>query len=159
MAIQEAARVFTDPKAYADEKRFHTTCARLRRESPVTRIEVEGFDPFWAITKHPDVMEIERQPERWINAPRPALARKPRNGAADVPVRTLVQMDPPDHTVYRRISSDWFKPKSIARLNERATVATRGRVMSDYASTNYLALTLGQLLVNVTGPGPLAFQL
>jgi MFS family permease len=44
-------------------------------------------------------------------------------------------------------------------LNERATVATRGRVMSLYASTNYLALTVGQLLVNVTGPGPLAFQL
>ncbi|HKY94515.1 MAG TPA: MFS transporter [Kiloniellales bacterium] len=44
-------------------------------------------------------------------------------------------------------------------LNERATVATRGRVMSVYASSNYLALTVGQLLVNVTGPGPLAFQL
>ncbi len=43
------------------------------------------------------------------------------DGAAnDVPVRTLVQMDQPDHPVYRRISSDWFKPRSIARLNERA---------------------------------------
>ena len=42
------------------------------------------------------------------------------DGAGDVPVRALVQMDPPDHLVYRRISSDWFKPKSIARLNERA---------------------------------------
>ena len=44
-------------------------------------------------------------------------------------------------------------------LNERATVQTRGRVMGVYASSNYLALTVGQLLVNVTGPGPLAFQL
>ena len=121
MDIDEAARVFTDPKAYADEKRFHAACAQLRRESPVTRVEVEGFDPFWAVTKHGDVMEIARQPDRWLNAPRPALGPKPRDGTAgDVPVRTLVQMDPPDHPVYRRISSDWFKPKSIARLNERA---------------------------------------
>lgn len=44
-------------------------------------------------------------------------------------------------------------------LNERATVATRGRVMGVYASSNYLALTVGQLLVNVTDLGPLAFQL
>ena len=46
MEIDEAARVFTDPKAYADEKRFHAACARLRRESPVTRVEAEGFEPF-----------------------------------------------------------------------------------------------------------------
>ncbi len=76
--IDEAARVFTDPKAYADEKRFHAACALLRRESPVTRVEVEGFDPFWAVTKHDDVMEIARQPDRWINAPRPALGPRPR---------------------------------------------------------------------------------
>jgi len=44
-------------------------------------------------------------------------------------------------------------------LNERATASTRGRVMGIYASSNYLALAVGQLLVNVTGPGPLAFQL
>lgn len=122
MHIDEAARVFTDPKAYADEKRFHAACARLRRESPVTRIETEGFFPFWAVTKHADVIEIARQPERWLNAPRPALAPKPRDGSTgEVPVRTLVQMDPPDHAVYRRISSDWFKPKGIARLSARAT--------------------------------------
>ena len=76
--IDEAARVFTDPKAYADEKRFHAACALLRRESPVTRVDVEGFDPFWAVTKHDDVMEISRQPEQWLNAPRPALGPRPR---------------------------------------------------------------------------------
>jgi cytochrome P450 len=118
--MEEAARVFTDPKAYADEKRFHAACALLRRRSPVTRVETEGFDPFWAVTRHADVMEIARRPDRWINAPRCALGPKPPPDAGDLPVRALVQMDPPDHLVYRRISSDWFKPRSIARLNERA---------------------------------------
>jgi cytochrome P450 len=122
MRVDEAARVFTDPLAYADEPRFHAACALLRRESPVTRVEVDGFDPFWAITKHDDVMEIARQPDRWLNAPRPALGPKPRDGGsvADTPVRTLVQMDAPDHPVYRHVSSDWFKPRSIARLGARA---------------------------------------
>jgi len=125
MGIDEAARVFTDPKAYADERRFHAACARLRRESPVARVDVEGFDPFWAVTKHADVMEIARQPNRWFNGPRPALGPKPREGAGEMPVRALVQMDPPDHLVYRRISSDWFKPKSIARLNDRAAALAK----------------------------------
>ena len=88
MNIDEAARVFTDPKAYADEKRFHAACARLRRESPVTRVEVEGFDPFWAVTKHDDVMEIARQPDRWLNAPRPALGPKPRDATARATCRS-----------------------------------------------------------------------
>ena len=72
LTIDEAGRVFTDPTAYADEPRFHAACALLRREAPVHRVEVEGFDPFWAVTKHADVMEIERQHDRWLNAPRPA---------------------------------------------------------------------------------------
>jgi len=126
MNIDDAARVFTDPKAYADEKRFHAACALLRRMSPVTRVDAAGFDPFWAVTKHADVMEIARQPDRWINGPRPALGPKPPEGAGEMPVRALVQMDPPDHPVYRRISSDWFKPKSIGRLEPRvAELATR----------------------------------
>jgi cytochrome P450 len=125
--IEEAARVFTKPKAYADEKRFHAACARLRRDAPVARVEAEGFEPFWAVTRHADVTEIARQPERWRNGPRPALAPKPRDPsrANDVPVRALVQMDPPDHPVYRKISSDWFKPRSIARLGDRAAELAR----------------------------------
>jgi cytochrome P450 len=124
MDIDEAGRIFTDPKAYADEKRLHAACALLRREAPIARVDVANFDPFWAITKHEDVMEIARHPERWLNAPRPALGPR-RRDAGDMPVRTLVQMDAPDHTVYRNISSSWFKPKSITRLGERTDELAR----------------------------------
>ena len=36
-----------------------------------------------------------------------------------MPIRTLVQMDAPDHPVYRRITSDWFKPRTVGRLGDR----------------------------------------
>lgn len=121
MNIDEAAAVFTDPTAYADEPRFHAACARLRRESPVARVEVEGFTPFWAVTKHDDVLEISRRSDVWLNAPRPALGPKVRDETrgTDMPIRSLVQMDAPDHPVYRHISVEWFKPKRIARLGDR----------------------------------------
>ena len=122
MNLDEAARVFTQPAAYADEARFHAACAQLRREAPVVRVEAQGFNPFWAVTRHEDVMEISRQPDRWLNAPRPALGPELRDEkrGTDMPIRTLVQMDPPDHLQYRHVSAAWFKPRSIARLEDRA---------------------------------------
>ena len=43
--INDAARVFTDPSAYADEPGFYAACARLRRECPVAYVDAEGFAP------------------------------------------------------------------------------------------------------------------
>jgi len=120
-SIEEAALVFTDPSAYAEEARFYEACALLRREAPVPYVETEGFDPFWALTRFEDVMAVERAPEQWLNAPRPVLGRAvPGSNPQEGPVRALVQMDAPEHTVYRRISADWFKRSSIERLSDRA---------------------------------------
>ncbi len=86
------------------------------------RVEAEDFYPFYAVTKHADVMEVERQHERWLNAPRPLLGPKAgddqRAATGDV-LRTLIHMDAPDHPVYRHIASDWFLPKSLSRLDDR----------------------------------------
>ena len=117
--ITDAARVFTDPSAYADEPRFYEACALLRRERPVAFVDVKGFAPFWALTRHEDVMAVERAPGLWINAPRAALAPNSQV-SADIPVRTLVQMDAPDHTAYRKISVEWFKQSNISRLAARS---------------------------------------
>jgi cytochrome P450 len=122
MDLDEAGLVFTDPSAYADDRRFHAACALLRRDDPVHRVEADGFNPFWAVTKHEDVMEIARQSDRWLNGPRPVLGpteADARMAGDDVPVRTLIQMDAPDHPVYRRMTAEWFKPKSISRLDGR----------------------------------------
>ncbi|WP_041254115.1 cytochrome P450 [Frankia sp. EAN1pec] len=121
MDIAEAATVFTDPTAYADNQRFHTATALLRRAAPVQRVEHEDFESFYAITKHDDVMTISRGSDIWRNAPRPALGPKPKDGRAaeDAPVRTLIQMDAPDHPVYRHISAEWFKPLGVRRLAGR----------------------------------------
>jgi cytochrome P450 len=121
MNIDEAAGVFTDPRAYADNERFHAATALLRRESPVHYVDHPKFLPFWAITKYDDVMAISRDSQLWINAPRPALGpRSQRDDAPeDLPIRSLVQMDAPDHPVYRHISADWFKPAGVRRLSDR----------------------------------------
>jgi hypothetical protein len=69
-----AARVLADPQAYADEKRLHEALAHCREHAPVSWVEVGDYRPFWAITKHADIMEIERQNDLFTNDPRPLLA-------------------------------------------------------------------------------------
>ena len=65
--MTEPGRIFVAPEAYADLEGWHRTAAQLRRDDPVHRVEIEGFDPFWAITRHADIIEVERQPERFWN--------------------------------------------------------------------------------------------
>ena len=113
--------IFTDPKAYTDSERWHSVAARLRREDPVTRIEAEGYDPFWAVTRHADVLEIERQPELFLNTIDSVLAPqsfKPSHGGQQIPFKTLIHMDGAQHRGYRNLTNDWFKPGALKKTLE-----------------------------------------
>ncbi|HTO09722.1 MAG TPA: cytochrome P450 [Myxococcota bacterium] len=113
--------IFTDPQAYPDSERWHAQAARLRRENPVARIEAEGYDPFWAVTRHADVLEIERQPELFLNTIDSVLAprhMKPEHGGQQIPFKTLIHMDGAQHRGYRNLTNDWFKPGALRRTLE-----------------------------------------
>jgi hypothetical protein len=61
-AIEGLGAIFVDPEAYAHPDRWHATATRIREESPVLKVAVEGQPEFGAITKHADVMEPPRSP-------------------------------------------------------------------------------------------------
>ncbi len=69
--LTHLSKVFVDPGAYADEERFHAACRVLWREQPVIRVESERYRSFWAVNRHADVLEIERDHEHFRNSPRP----------------------------------------------------------------------------------------
>lgn len=119
-SIDEAANVFATPSAYADEAKFHAALTHLRTNAPVSWVDVPGYKPFWAITKHDDIMAIERDNEVFTNSPRPVLmtAENDEKQAA-VGVRTLIHMDDPEHRVMRAIGADWFRPKAMRALKVR----------------------------------------
>ena len=66
----DPGRIFCEPQAYADLAAWHRTAARLRREDPVHRVAVEGIEPFWAVTRHADIIAVERQHDRFWNTSR-----------------------------------------------------------------------------------------
>ncbi|MGY4652873.1 hypothetical protein ACVWWN_006669 [Mycobacterium sp. URHB0021] len=58
-AADDAGKVLADPTAYADDERLHTALRYLRATNPVTWVDHSPYRPFWAITKHADIMAIE----------------------------------------------------------------------------------------------------
>jgi cytochrome P450 len=118
----ELGRIFADPSFYADPVAWHESAAYLRRVSPITKVSLPGYDDFWAVTKHADIMEIERNPEIFTNAPYPTIGpidSRPSDAEGGSPVNTLIQMDGQEHKDHRNIVNEWFKPASIKRLNDR----------------------------------------
>jgi cytochrome P450 len=126
---QEPGWIFADAAAYADFDEWHSIAAQLRREAPVYRAALEDREPFWALTRHPDVMEVERHPELFTNAPTPTLVRaRPAADDMQVPVKTLVQMDGDEHGAHRRLISAWFKPGHIRTLSASIEALARQSV-------------------------------
>jgi cytochrome P450 len=115
-------------RRYGERGYPHEEWTRLRRESPVHWFHPDQYRPFWAVTKHADIIEVSKQPDvfksegRFILFPEldptgPTLEEAP-------PLRMLVNMDPPEHRDYRGLISHWFTPRAIARLESRLEAIT-----------------------------------
>jgi hypothetical protein len=115
-----AGKLLADPQAYTDETTLHAALAHLRVNAPVSRVEVPNYRPFWAITKHADIMDIERNSALYTNWPRPVLTTTEGDELqAAAGVRTLIHLDDPQHRVVRAIGADWFRPKAMRALKVR----------------------------------------
>ena len=123
--VDDAARVLADPTAYADDARLHAALTHLRADNPVAWVDNPPYRPFWAITKHADIMDIERANDLFLSEPRPLLARAEADDvlkeqqAAGLGIRTLIHMDDPHHRKVRAIGADWFRPKAMRALKVR----------------------------------------
>lgn len=127
--IDDNAKVFATPTAYTDEAKLHEALTRLRSEAPVSWVDVPNYRPFWAITKHADIMDIERDNELFTNSPRPVLVTAEGDEQqAAIGVRTLIHMDDPEHRVMRAIGADWFRPKAMRALKVRVDELAKAHV-------------------------------
>jgi cytochrome P450 len=120
--MDDAAKVLADPTAYADDARLHAALTHLRANNPVAWVENPPYRPFWAITKHADIMAIERANDLFLSEPRPLLAPAEADDFAKAQLdagmglRTLIHIDDPHHRKVRAIGADWFRPKAMRDL-------------------------------------------
>jgi cytochrome P450 len=130
----DIAATLVDPRAYADH-RLHDAYRWLRGNNPLGIARPEAFDPFWVVTKHAHIQSVSRQNDLFHNADRPttvttkAFEERTRKitGGPNL-VRSLVQMDAPDHPKYRALTQSWFTPGNLRAFEERVRAIARSAV-------------------------------
>ena len=113
------ARIFVDPAAYAKPDHWHAAAARLRKNDPLPLIEVEGYVPFRAVTRHAHLAEVERNHTLFWNTRDSVLlprAEVERSRALGIDIKTLIHMDGAEHRSTRLLANDWFKPANLKKV-------------------------------------------
>jgi cytochrome P450 len=100
--------------------------ARLRREAPVAWNERhDGHRGFWAVSGYEEIGVVSRNTARFSSR-EGVINLDDFDSAQNDARRTLLEMDPPQHTAMRHITAQGFGPKAIARLEadvRRRTIA------------------------------------
>jgi cytochrome P450 len=111
------------PDRYQQKGYPHEEWTYLRRHRPVFHVERPRIQPFWAITRSADIVEISRQPRLWINSPRIAVfmteSGENQTLPEALPLKHLLNMDPPQHGEYRAILSRRFTPRAVRALQPK----------------------------------------
>ncbi len=129
----ELSWAVVNPKAYADQTLTDNAFARIRAEFPLAKTNLEEFNPFWVVSKHADILEISRQNDLFRNGDvastlttkaADAIVRGQTGGSPHM-IRTLVQMDAPDHPKFRIMTQAWFMPQNLKKLEVRVREIAR----------------------------------
>jgi len=133
---EDIARAVVTPRSYAADAPLHEALRWLRKNQPLGQARLEGVNPFWVVSRHADILEISRQNDLFrsgdlattfttIEGDR--IVRGLTGGSPHL-LRTLVQMDAPDHAKYRVLTQAWFLPQNIRRLEDRIRQIAREHV-------------------------------
>jgi cytochrome P450 len=128
MISNSTALRLIDPRHYSEQGYPHDLWTELRREAPLRFFEPPGWPGFWAVTKHADIVEVSKQPDVFLNAPGMTLVRDPSSDMQQQ-IKTVINMDPPEHRKYRSVASSFFSPRALRRLD--VLVADTARSLVD----------------------------
>jgi cytochrome P450 len=121
-------------------------CRRLRDEAPAY------WNPelrFWVLSRFEDVLAGFRDHETFSSTGGVALESRRRIGDPSSATPMLIEMDPPDHTVFRRLVSRVFTGNRVAAMEEQVR-----RIVTHYIDE---VVERGQcdLVDDISGPFPM----
>ncbi|OBJ48162.1 cytochrome P450 [Mycobacterium sp. 1423905.2] len=103
---------------------------------------------FWVCTKHADVARVHRDYESFTATRGPLIQDVPLFDAYPA----IVSLDPPDHTVRRRVITRAFTPRAVAKLEDgiRARAKAMADALFDRGGGDFVDLAAG-LPISVIG--------
>lgn len=107
-----------DPDLFVERGYPHDEWALLRSTAPVFYYERPGVRPFWAVTKHADIISISRQPDLFRSGQYLFITVEQPGAPPDdmVFLRQLLNMNPPEHGAYRAVVNRRFTPRAVQKL-------------------------------------------
>ena len=112
----------------------YATLQRLRDEEPVSWVDEKDGSGFWAVTRYADVTEANH---RWDDLTSFKGIRLEEMDAEETEARrTMMELDPPDHTRLRRLVNRGFTRRTVESYEDPIRDLT-GRILDD-------ALVLGE---------------
>ncbi|MTD12520.1 cytochrome P450 [Nakamurella sp. YIM 132087] len=127
------ARTVVLPEGHREDGPLFEAYRWLRENAPLAKVQVEGYDPVFLVTKHADIMEIERQPHIFTsgggdepgshnpilqNQAGDAFTQSLTGGSLRI-LDTLTYLDPPEHTAVKDIAADWFRPANLKKWEDQ----------------------------------------
>lgn len=106
--------------AHADDARIHALFTALRAHGKPVMVAPDNYRPFWALTRHADIMQVSMDQDAFISSRRLTLMSRLQEAAAfkgaeryGKVLRTLIHMDEPDHREYRAVTQPWFNGAAV----------------------------------------------
>lgn len=131
-----------NPYAFALHDDPYETYRRLRDEAPAYWNDDLAF---WALSRFGDVHEGFRDFGTYSSAK--GIALEARGGTQGLPM--MITLDPPDHTVMRKLVSRIFTPRAVADMEREAR-----RIVEGYLD-RLVDAGEGDLVTDLTGPFPM----
>jgi len=105
----------SDPEVLHDP---FTAYGKVRERSPLALLQITGFGPLWVLTRHADAKAMLGDPRFELNAA--SFMRHPDIPADCLPyLRTMSEMDGPEHTRLRRLVAPAFTARRAAEFGPR----------------------------------------
>jgi cytochrome P450 len=89
----------------------HERYRQMRETEPVSLQHLPDGQPYWAVTRHEDVLRVSTDTEAFSAASRGMMVEN-----IDSLLPTLLNIDPPEHTEVRRPLTDHFSPRAARAL-------------------------------------------
>jgi len=94
----------------------HATFARLRRDDPVHWTPEADGSGFWSIVGYRDALAVSRDVATFTSAE--GIRLEEMDAEENEARKTLMEMDPPEHTRYRRLVNKGFTRRTIESYEE-----------------------------------------
>lgn len=132
----DLSNIIVDPLSYQNGDAVDEAFKAIRRDTPFAKAQADEFDNFWVVSRHADVMDIEKQANLFQNSPRSSTISpkategvvKFLTGGESNLIRSLVAIDGPEHKALRGVVFPAVTPQKIRGLEDDVRRIAKGYV-------------------------------